>query len=228
MLTEDQFKKALPDKVRKSVDIGVMNQINSLLSDPHLCEIYRDNLLSYTRVMADGKYKIDSYINAVKYVTHKLMGCTNTDAYSKTFPDRMARFKADNVSSKDIASYISAYHKSKLVEAIMTQAITPLWVLNQDLNQKALNVLADLMLTAKSEKVRSDSASSLLTHLKMPETQKVELDIGFKEDSSIQALRASTLELVAQQRAMLKAGAMNASDVAQTKLLIEGEAEEIK
>ena len=72
------------------------------------------------------------------------------------------------------------------------------------------------------------AANSLLVHLKMPETQKVELDIGFKEDSSIQALRASTLELVAQQRAMLKAGAMNASDVAQTKLLIEGEAEEIK
>lgn len=227
MLTEDQFKKALPDRMKKSVDLAVMNQVNALLADQNLCEIYRDNLLSYTRVLNDGKYKMDSYVNAIKYVTHKLMGSTNIDAYSKTFPDRIARFTAEKVSSKDIASYVTAYHKSKLVESIMTQAITPTWLLNQDLFQKALNVQAELMMTANSEKVRSDAANSLLTHLKMPETKKVELEIGVKEDSSIDALRAATLELVAQQRAMLQAGAMTAQQVAHTKIVIDGEAEVI-
>ena len=227
-LTVEQFKSALPDKVKKSVNQELIDQINTTLSDPDMYEAYRDNLLSYTRVMSDGRFKITDYISAVKYVSHKLMGSTNIDAYSKTFPDKIARFTAQGVLPKDIASYVTAYNKSKLVNLIMEQTLIPSYVLNQDLYQKALNVQAELMVSAKSEKVRSDAANSLLTHLKMPETQKVELEIGVKEDSAISALRATTMELARQQRMMLEAGAMNAQEVAHSRLVIDGEAKEIK
>lgn len=219
-LTVEQFKVALPDKLKKSVNQELIDQINKTLADPDMYESYRDNLLSYTRVMADGRFKISEYVNAVKYVSHKLMGATNIEAYTKTFPDKYQRFVRQGVAPKDIASYVTAYNKSKLVNLILEQTLVPSYVLNQDLYQKALNVQAELMLTAKSEKVRSDAANSLLSHLKMPETQKVELDIGIKEDSSIAALRATTLELARQQRLMLEAGAMNAQEVAHSKLTI--------
>ena len=227
MLTIEQFKSALPDKVRKTVNQELIDQINTTLNEPELYEAYRDNLVSYTSVMADGKFKISSYIDAVKYVSHKLMGCTNIDAYTKTFPAKYARFIAQGVSAKDIASYVTAYNKNKLVNLIFEQTLIPSYVLNQDLYQKALNVQADLMMNAKSEKVRCDSANSLLTHLKMPETQKVELEIGVKEDSTIAALRATKMELAKQQRLMLESGAMNAQEVAHGKLVIEGEAVEV-
>ena len=227
MLTIEQFKSALPDKVRKTVNQELIDQINTTLNEPELYEAYRDNLVSYTSVMADGKFKISSYIEAVKYVSHKLMGCTNIDAYTKTFPAKYARFIAQGVSAKDIASYVTAYNKNKLVNLIFEQTLIPSYVLNQDLYQKALNVQADLMMNAKSEKVRCDSANSLLTHLKMPETQKVELEIGVKEDSTIAALRATTMELAKQQRLMVESGAMNAQDIAHGKLIIEGEVVEV-
>ena len=227
VITIEQFKQALPDKVKKSVNQELIDQINTTLSDPEMYENYRDNLMSYTRVMADGKFKISSYVEAVKYVSHKLMGSTNIDAYSKTFPDKMQRFAATGVSSKDIASYVTAYNKSKLVNLIFEQTLIPTYVLNQDLFQRALNVQADLMITAKSEKVRCDAANSLLTQLKMPETQKVELEIGVKEDSSIAALRATTMELARQQRLMVESGAMNAQEIAHGRLIIEGEAVEV-
>ena len=220
MLTLEQFKQALPDKVKKSLNQELVDQVNLTLSEPELYEAYRDNLLSYTRVMADGKFKIDSYVDAVRYVSHKLMGCTNIEAYTKTFPDKYARFVAQGVVAKDIASYVTAYNKGKLVNLIFEQTLIPSYVLNQDLYQKALNVQADLMVNSHSDKVRCDAANSLLTHLKMPETQKVELEIGIKEDSSIAALRATTLELSRQQRLMLEAGAMNAMEVAHSKLQI--------
>ena len=223
-LTAEQFKQALPDKVKKSVSQELIDQINSTLSEPEMYEAYRDNLLSYSKVMADGRFKIDQYISAVKYVSHKLMGATNIEAYSKTFPDKMQRFAAQGVSAKDIASYVTAYNKSKLVNLIFEQTLIPSYVLNQDLYQKALNVQAELMVSANSEKVRCDAANSLLTHLKMPETQKVELEIGVKEDSSIAALRATTLELARQQRLMVESGAMNAQEIAHGKLIIEGTA----
>jgi hypothetical protein len=217
-LNIDQFKLALPDKVKKSVNQELIDQINATLAEPELYENYRDNLLSYTRVMADGRFKVQEYVNAVRYVSHKLMGSTNIEAYTKTFPDKYARFVAQGVAAKDIASYVTAYNKSKLVNLIFEQTLIPSYVLNQDLYQKALNTQAELMITAKSEKVRSDAANSLLTHLKPPEVKKVELDIGVKEDSSIAALRTATLELARQQRLSLQAGQLTALDVATSKL----------
>lgn len=227
-LSIEQFKQALPDKVKRSINQELIDQINNTLADPEMFEAYRDNLLSYTRVMADGRFKVSSYVDAVRYVSHKLMGCTNIEAYTKTFPDKYQRFIQQGVASKDIASYVTAYNKSKLVNLIFEQTLIPSYVLNQDLYQKALNVQAELMLdTDISPKVRSDAANSLLTHLKMPETQKVELEIGVKEDSSIQALRNTTLELARQQRMMMEAGAMNAQEVAHSKLVIDVESKDV-
>jgi glucan phosphorylase len=220
-LTVEQFKDALPDKVKKSINQELIDRINQTLSDPEMFEAYRDNLLSYTRVMADGRFKVSEYVNAVKYVSHKLMGCTNIQAYSKTFPEKIDRFTNEGVSAKDIASYVTAYNKSKLVNLIFEQTLIPSYVLNQDLYQKALNTQAELMVTAKSEKVRSDAANSLLTHLKMPETQKVELSMSVKEDSSISQLRATTMELARQQKLMVQSGAMNAQQVAHSRLVGE-------
>lgn len=227
-LTIDQFKTALPDKVKKSINQELIDKINTTLADPDAYEAYRDNLLSYTKVMADGRFKIENYVDAVRYVSHKLMGCSNIEAYTKTFPDKYQRFVQQGVQAKDIASYVTAYNKSKLVNLIFEQTLIPSYVLNQDLYQKALNVQAELMVSAHSEKVRSDAANSLLTHLKMPETQKVELEIGVKEDSSIAALRATTLELARQQRLMMESGAMNAQQVAHGKLVLDIETVEVK
>lgn len=226
-LTVDQFKKALPPSLKNSVNTAIADKINDLLADPDLAEHYRDNLLSYAHVMKEGKFKLSNYVDAVKYVSHKLMGKTNIAAFTATFPQKIQDWTAQGVVPKDIASYVSAYHKSKLVGLLLEQTIIPAWVLNQDMYQEALNAQATLMRTAKSEKVRSDAANSILTHLKQPETAKVELDVKTKEDSSIEALRQATQALVAQQREALRAGVFNAQEVAHSRVVIEGQAETV-
>lgn len=226
-MTVDDFKAALPAPLKKSVNQELIDKINTTLHEPEMYETYRENMLSYTKVMQEGKFKVSSYIDAIKYVSHKLRGCTNMDAYSLTFPAKMQRFSQQGTAPKDIASYVTAYNKSKLVTLIMEQTLVPSWILNQDLYQKALNTQAELMASARSEKVRSDAANSLLTHLKMPETQKHELQVSQKEDSSIQALRESTLALAEQQRQMIAAGGMTAQEVAHSRVTYQGEAEEV-
>ena len=218
-MTIDEFKAALPEKVRKSVNQDLIDQINSVLSEPELYEQYRENLLSYTKVMADGKFQVPQYLSAVKYVSFKLQGASNIEAYSKTFPEKIQRFTQQGVSAKDIASYVTAYNKSKLVNLLFEQTLVPFWVLNQDMYQKALNVQAELMMNANSEKVRTDAANSLLTHLKPPEVKKVELDIGTKEDSSISQLRQATIELARQQKMLLESGMANAQEIAHSQVI---------
>lgn len=222
-LSTEELKKALPAKCKKSINDALVSRINTAMADPEMYEAYRENLLSYGKVMAEGRFQVEKYIDAVKYVSFKLMGKSNIDAYSMTFPDKIQRFQAQGVADKDVASYVTAYNKSKLVSLIMEQTLVPAWVLNQDLYQKALNTQAELMLTARSEKVRADAANSLLTHLKQPETQKVELNVGVTEDSSIAQLRNATLALAAEQRQAIQAGVLNAQQAAHAPVIIDQE-----
>ena len=226
-LTLEQFQLALPDKVKKSVNQELIDSVNAVISDPEVYEAYRENLLSYTKVMQDGKFKVTGYVDAVRYVSYKLMGHTNIDSYIKTFPEKYQRFLDQGVAAKDIASYVTAYNKSKLVNLIFEQTIIPSYVLNQDLYQKALNVQAELMVSSKSDMVRTTAANSLLTQLKMPEKQKVELDINVKEDGSIAALRAATLELAKHQRLSMQAGQSTAQEIAASSLVVDVTAKEV-
>lgn len=228
-LTADEFRAALPDKVKKSVNQELIDRINARLSNPDEFEHYRNNLISYTSVMKDGKFRIEQYLDAVWYVSYKLMGMTNIEAFSKTFPEKMKYYSDNGTSSKDIASYVAAYNKGKLVNLIFEQTIIPVHVLNMDLYQKALNVQAELMLTAKSEKVRSDAANSIMTQLRPPEVKKVELDIGPKEDGGINALRDTMLQLVEQERQMIAGGMFTAEQIAHRRLqVIDVDAVEVK
>lgn len=218
LLTVDQFKQVLPEKFKKTVNQELVDQINQTLSDPLMYDTYRDNLLSYSQVMQDGRFKIVDYVQAVKYCSHKIMGASNTEAFIKTFPNRYQRFIDNGTSQKDIASYITSYNKNKLVNLILEQSLIPSWVLNQDLYQKAINVQAELMMTANSEKVRSDAANSLLNHLKPPEVQKVELDIGVKPNNMLEDLKNSLFDLAAQQQKVIEAGVVGLKDVREQKL----------
>lgn len=227
LMTAEQFKQALPAQIKQSVNQELIDTINASLADPEAMEIYKENLLSFTSVLQQGKFKLSSYLNAVRYVGFKIMGSTNIDAYIKTFPDKYQNFLINGVSEKDIASYCTAFNKSKLVNLIFEQALIPTHILNAPLFQKALNVQAQLMTDPDvSPKVRSDAANSLLTHLKPPEVRKVELDIGMKEDNTIRTLRETSLELIEQQKKLLAAGA-TALDIAHSTLIIDTTLEEV-
>jgi hypothetical protein len=217
-LTEDEFKSVLPANFKKSVNQQLIDSINKKITDPEEMEHFRDNLVGYASILKDGKFQLEKFVDAVRYVGFKMAGLTNIDAYRRTFPDKIQRFVMDGVADKDIASYCTAYTKSKLVTLIMEQAFIPIWLANQDNYQRAINVQVELMLGSQSDKVRCDAANSLMTHLKPPEVRKVELDITTKEDSVITALRDSTAALIAAQRTAIQSGMQDAQQVAHTRL----------
>ena len=222
-LTIDEFKEALPENHRKAVNPQLVAQINQKLSDPDMFDIYRENLLSYTSVMQQGKFKVSGYVDAVKYISLKLMGKLNKEAFALVFPDKIVKWKADGVAEKDIASYVTAYNKSKLVTLLYEQTLIPFWVINQDNYQKAINTQVDLMTNPQvSNKVRADAANSLLTHLKPPETKKIELDIGSKgTESALSALRAEVERITLAQSKGIDSGVFTAQQIAHHPLVIE-------
>lgn len=198
---------AVPANLKSSVTQSLVDKINAISADPMVAENIRENFISYTSVLKDGKFKTEDYLSAVVYVSFKLMGDTNQDAWCKTFPLRYTALLSRGAMSKEISAHVSAYNKGKLVNAILEQSLVPTWVLNADLYQKAINVQADLMTTAFSEKVRSDAANSLLTHLKKPEGKDFQISIDTKDNSGMNEMRQALLDMAAQQRQLLASGA---------------------
>jgi len=207
LITTEMLVKALPPNLKSNATQELADMVNNITTDQQAAENIRDNFISYTGVLQDGKFKTEDYLSAVAYVSYKLMGSSNEDAYFKTFPNRYQKLLANGTAKKDIASYVAAYAKGKLVNRIMEQTIVPSWVLNQDLYQKALNVQADLMVNAHSEKVRSDAANSLLTHLTKPKEAGPLINIDMRENSGMAELTKAITDLAQKQIEAVKNGA---------------------
>lgn len=224
LLTLDSLQAALPKNLRMRAQQDMVDTINNVAMDPEMARIYRENLLTYTQVLTEGRYKMSSYIDAVRYVSFKLMSSTNISAYRLTFPDRFLAHVAKGATDKDMAAYAAVYNGTKLVMQIYEQTLIPTHILNADMYQDALNTQARLMKSANSELVQTTAANSILNALKRPETQKVELAIGIKEDSLMSELREVTQNLVNSHRQALTSGAVTAEEVAHSDI-IQGECE---
>lgn len=223
-MTVELLKATLPKALQGNATQELADHINNIALDPEVAEEVRNNFLSYTKVLQEGKFKTESYLDAVTYVTHKLMGYSNQDAYIRTFPQRYQALVAKGVSAKDLSAYVSAYHSNKLVNLILEQSIVPSWLLNRDVYQRAINTQFELMTDPDvSAKVRSDAANSILTHLKQPEAQKVELEVGLKHGGGIADLMATMNQLARQQQELIQAG-VPARQVAREKLALSGSA----
>lgn len=205
-LTVTDVAKALPPNLKSAATQAFVDQINNIVSDPVVAEQVRDNFISYTKVLQDGKFKTEDYLHAVTYVSFKLMGLSNQEAYFRTFPQRHAKLVAANTSSKDIAAYVSAYNRGKLVNLILEQSLVPTWVLNQDAYQKAINTQVDLMTNAQSEMVRTTAANSILTHLAKPKEAGPLVNIDMRESSGMNELRETLTKLAEQQRDLIQRG----------------------
>ena len=199
-LTADNVIAFLPANTHSKIGKKSVDKINNILNDIDCQEDYRRNLLSFGSVMQTGNYSIEEYINAVLYVSYKIRGETNNICFAKTFPDRMTTYIQQGKSDTQIEKFVKAYNRSGLVNQIYEQSMIPTWVLNQSMFQDALNVQADLMRNAKSEKVRSDAANSILTHLKRPEVQEVKVGVEVLQNTALDDLRKATEKLVNGQR----------------------------
>lgn len=221
-LTVQEVAAALPANLKGAATQSLVDNINNIVNDPLIAEQIRDNFISYTAVLKDGKFKTEDYLHAVTYVSFKLMGMSNQDAYFRTFPQRHAALVAKGTSSKDISAYVSAYNKGKLVNLILEQTLVPTWVLNQDIWQKAINTQAELMVNAQSELVRTTAANSILTHLAKPKAVGPLINLDMRENSGMNELRNVLTELATRQRDLIQNGQATTKEIADQRI-IEGE-----
>lgn len=205
MLSLEQVKSALPPGNRNNVTQDMVNQLNALSKDPEEARYIRENFISFSQVLMEGKFRLGDYVQAVMYVSHKVMGKTNIEAYKATFPDRYASMVNAGKAQKDIASMVTAYNKGVLVTKVMERAIIPTWILNQDMFQAALQTQFEIMTdTDINPRDRTAAANSLLTHLKKPDVHKSELKIDIAVNDGMAALEDNLRRMSLAQLNMIE------------------------
>ena len=215
MLTLSMVQDSLPAGQKSHITQDMVNQLNNLSKDPEEARYIRENFINFTQVLQEGRFKLGDYVHAVMYVSFKVMGKSNLDAYKATFPDRHAQMVSDGRQPKDIASYVAAYNKGKLVNLVYERSMIPTWVLNQDIFQSAINVQYEIMNNESvSDKVRVEAANSLLTHLKKPESNKAELKIDIAMNDGMLALEQRLAEMAATQMKVIEGKGMSVQEVA--------------
>lgn len=206
-LTVKDVQEVLPGALKNKATQPFVDRINTIVKDSMVAEQVRTNFVTYASVLAEGRFSVADYLKAVVYVSYKLMGATNQDAYRKTFPERYKKFKTAGATDQTISAYVSMYNKGKLVNLVLEQTLVPTWVLNQGLYQRAINTQAAIMQDQSvSPKVRSDAADSLMRELKRPEATKVEMDIGIKVSDEMTDLRDMLGDLAKTQKDLIERG----------------------
>ena len=213
----ESIKKLVPKAQRTLITEDFVNRLEASMKDSIIAEEFKDNFITYLNVLSKGKYKMEDYISAVKYVSFKLLGYSNIDAYAATFPERYERLVKEG---QQIDAFVSMYNKNKLVIQIYEQTIVPSYILNAPLHQEALNTLTDMI---RDEDVRGmtkvKACEAILAYTKQPEIIKGELTIGIEQSDTINDLREVTEQLAETYRKALQGGARTLTQVAEAKII---------
>lgn len=226
-LTVPELTAVVPKKLCHKVTQDLVDKVNAVCEDPYEAKALRENIITFSSVL-DGneRYDLEEYLNAATYVSFKLMGMSNYKAYSRTFPERIIRMQSQGYTTDKIGLYVNSYNKTKLVNAIREAALVPVWILNADAYQEAINTQVEIMRTAKSDAVRMKAADSILNHLKRPEATTVDaININVKS-SGLEDLKNSLMQLAEQQRSYIKDGTLTPKQIANMDI-IEAQIKEV-
>lgn len=228
LVTLDELQNALPTR-KNAITQEIVDIINSSQEEPEFQgESLFQTAVTYESVLKGTKHSIKDYLNAIRFCAYLVSQNDNyTEAYKKTFPDRefvKERLNAPTESPKyaELTSAASRYRRSKLVVDILTVSQVPLHMMFNGWQYEAIGVLHETMHTAKLDRDKINAAKELLAATKTPDNLKIELDVGVKENDSVQQLNDQLAIMAARQKAMLESGAATLEEYGNMKV-VEGE-----
>ena len=194
MLPIESVKKLVPKSQRGLITQEFLDKIEASVQNSVIAEEFKNNFITYLNVLSTGKYKMEDYISAIKYVSFKLLNYSNVDAYAATFPERFNRLKKEG--QQKIDAFVAMYNKGKLVMQIYEQTIVPTYVLNAPLHQEALNELAKMIKDpCVKGMTKVKACEAILQYTKQPDVVKGELSIDIGQQDTIAELREVTEQL---------------------------------
>ena len=214
LLTVEDVQNALPSR-KNAITQELVDVLNEVKDE---AEFQGESLLNtavvYEKLMINNKSSVREFVDAIRFCAYLVtMDDNYTEAYKKTFYYRdfvKERISADTKSIKyaELTSAASRYRRNnKLVADLLVYSQAPLEIMFLGWRYKAVGVDRD----------KINAAKELLVATKGPETKRIELDIGVKENSAIASLNEQLSVMAGKQVMLLESGARELSDFGSLK-----------
>ena len=214
-VTVDDLKMYFPNKSH-TITQELADMINEAQNAPDVAiEGFMDNLVEFRGVMDKCQASMKEYIKAVKFCAFLEYTDYNvTEAYKlsrvgdKFVQDRWDA-PTDSPKYRELTSAASRYYnKTNLVKQILLQADMPWHILFQGAKYKAMARLMDEVDNAQYSRDRIAAAKEILAAVKAPENSKVQLEIGFNQETKTlqQSLEEQLARVTEMQLKRLEAG----------------------
>lgn len=218
MLDLIELKEAMPKQHRSKITQEFVDDVNQMVADPEMGEIYSKNLITYSSVLQEGRFKLNDYMNACLFVSYKTIGMSSMAAYQKVFPQKCKAMFARNVPTKDMQAYASTFNKTKLVTLIYEQTLIPDHIMYTSVRHRAIAKLA-LLMDSQNEHIAHKASESLLRELKAPENAKMTIDVKTQDTGVISDLAAALAGLASKQQEKIIEGVYDAKEIAHSDIL---------
>lgn len=233
-VTMEDMKRLFPKK-KESITEELITIINDANNNPFFSgDEFMNNILTYKDVMEKQKASLKDYLAAIRFCAYLESEDYNlTEAYKKSHcHTEFVRERLDSPTNsaeyKQLTNAASRYRKRPLVVQILTQSQLGLHLMFQGEQYRAINVLSDIMVNGRSEMARVAAAKELLANTKAPETHKIELDIGIRNESAMESLNAQLAQFAMQSMEQLRSGQVDLKTLGSMKVeeeIIDAETE---
>ena len=233
-VTMEDMKRLFPKK-KESITEELITIINDANNNPFFSgDEFMNNILTYKDVMEKQKASLKDYLAAIRFCAYLESEDYNlTEAYKKSHcHTEFVRERLDSPTNsaeyKQLTNAASRYRKRPLIVQILTQSQLGLHLMFQGEQYRAINVLSDIMVNGRSEMARVAAAKELLANTKAPETHKIELDIGIRNESAMESLNAQLAQFAMQSMEQLRSGQVDLKTLGSMKVeeeIIDAETE---
>lgn len=222
MLELEVLQDQLGKKKGSLITQETVDELNRLVEDPDYGEEFVDAYSSYFNVLEKNtQWTTPKYMSAMKFFTLMEAGHTATDAYVKTFPERLEARHARGENKSAMGGEASRYNASALVNEIRKVATIPVQLVHRHLLHKAIQQQAHLMMNANSEMVRQKAGEVLIRELKPTEDSTVNIKVGMSDEAkSQQAQLVDHIGSIALNQQKMLAAGMNIADIQRLNIQI--------
>ena len=205
-MTLDELEVAMPKAKKGQINQELLDIINAAEKSGDFEGELENQIIGFSGILQEGRYKATDYVKAVEFCAYFLNGDDQSEAFVKTFPEKVKRRVLAGLSSYSTGAP-SMYFRGQLVQRILAQMELPDRFFHNNKVNKAYDKLYSLMMSPKSsDRIQMECATSLITKLGTVESTKMELNIGIEKDESEVALEHKLLELAELQVDAFKRG----------------------
>lgn len=210
MLEYKELKELVGKKNANKINEDVVKELNKLNTDPDYGDIFVDGFIEHFDVLNENRaWNVQKYIEAMKFYMLLSSDHSVIDAYIKTRPHRLSAVLKNGKTKASMTGEASRYNtENKILQSIKARYNINMSVVFRSEYFKSVKSLVELRDTSKSDRIRMESAATLLKELKPAEDINLNIKSEIGNDM-LADLSAQLATIALQSKEQLETGQIN-------------------